>query len=213
MMKKSAVKRNNAQIKQEPDENTDEFDEIFDAEYEEISTIKAILLEILDVLKVFIIGLIVFFLIRSFICYLTIVHGESMEPTLHNRDVLFSWRLGYEPENGDIVTFDAPEEYGEKGDYWIKRVIATEGQTVKIDYDSNSVYVDGQKLNETYLGEEMEEDGDINEITVPEGYVFVLGDNRNDSKDSRFVGCINKEDLLGKSVFRIWPLKNIGKIN
>ena len=162
--------------------------------------------EIFEWIQAIAIAVVLALVVRSFLFTVVRVYGQSMEPTLHHNERMIVWRLGYEPEVGDIIIFESPEN---KKTYWVKRVIATEGQTVKIDYSENSVYVDGEKLDEAYLGEEMFEpviSGNITEITVPEDEVFAMGDNRNHSKDSRFVGCISEDNIVGKSVLRFWPL-------
>lgn len=153
------------------------------------------------------------FLVNLFVVRLAVVSGRSMMPTLEDRELLVVWQLGYEPEAGDIVVIDTSTEFFHR-EYIVKRVIALEGQTVTIDYDLNTVCVDGTVLEEPYI--------QYNEIdpmlspdwqplvqyTVPEGCVFVLGDNRNHSSDSRNsrYGMIPAEDLLGK-VTKVLPFK------
>ncbi len=171
---------------------------------------KSAVREIIEWVQAIAIAVVLALVVRSFFFTVVKVDGQSMEPTLQHSDRMIVWRLGYNPEAGDIVIFNPPNQ--EKNIYWVKRVIATEGQTVKIDYNTNSVYVDGEKLEEDYLGEEMYEpmvDHDITEITVPEGCIFAMGDNRNHSTDSRFVGCIAEENITGKAVVRFWPFTNM----
>ena len=150
-----------------------------------------------------------------FVVRLVGVDGNSMLPTLHNRDyLLLESNFLYDSEdvkNGDIVVLNVPY-YEEKGPI-VKRVIATEGQTVEVDYAHNRVLVDGVALNEDYIFPEI-----MYEIwdpayatqypaTVPEGCIFVLGDNRNNSSDSRFssVGMIDKRCILGKVLVVLLP--------
>lgn len=165
--------------------------------------------ELLEWVQAIAIALVLAILIRSFIFTVVRVDGSSMEPTLWNNDRMIVWRLGYEPKAGDIVVFNPPGY--EDNIYWIKRVIATEGQTVEIDYIENSVTVDGKKLDESYLGEEMAYMShlEIKEMTVPEGCVFVLGDNRNHSTDSRIVGAISTDRIIGKANLRFFPFSAI----
>ncbi|MCL2740022.1 MAG: signal peptidase I [Oscillospiraceae bacterium] len=151
------------------------------------------------------------FLLRQFVFTLVEVRGPSMENTLHNKNRLFVYRLFYQPHNGDIVVFDPPHA----NELYIKRVIAIEGQTVNIDYERNVVYVDGEIIDEPYIKEhDLNKDSrqSVLPTTVPAGHVFVMGDNRNHSLDSRYpdVGMIENKKLLGKAVLRVWPFKEFG---
>ena len=97
----------------------------------------------------------------------------------------------------------------------MKRVIAVEGQTVDIDFDRGIVYVDGEPLDEPYIAEATTEEQDfIGPIKVDEGCVFVMGDNRNHSTDSRTetIGCVDKRCIMGKVYFTLYPLKNFGSV-
>lgn len=135
------------------------------------------------------------------------VNGDSMYPTLHNTDRIVLTAFYDEPQNGDIVVTCQPCEEPVP-DVLVKRVIATEGQTVDIDFTRGIVYVDGVALDEPYVNELTYDREDFSgEVTVPEGYVFVMGDNRNNSTDSRDdrVGFIREEYVLGKALFRIAP--------
>ena len=165
--------------------------------------------ELLEWIQAIAIALVLALLIRNFIFTVVRVDGSSMEPTLWHNDRMIVWRLGYEPKAGDIVVFNPPGY--EDNIYWIKRVIATEGQTVEIDYSENSVYVDGEKLGESYLGEEMFylPHLEIKEMTVPEGCVFVLGDNRNHSTDSRVIGAVSVDRIIGEANLRFFPFNAI----
>lgn len=148
-------------------------------------------------------------LLNLWVCKLAIVSGDSMYPTLHDRDVLLIWMLNAQPEQGDVVVVNTPESGVMHGDRLVKRVVATAGQTIRIDYDENAVYVDGEALNEDYLNFEepdpMAEVYGTTDLTVPEGCVFVLGDNRNHSSDSRDprIGVIALEDIMGVEILRI----------
>ena len=119
--------------------------------------------------------------------------------------------LLYTPEQGDIIVF-RPEIEGEE-ELWIKRIIAVEGQTVYIDPDTCQVYVDGNRLDEPYLwGMLTIPHTTENPITVPQGCVYVLGDNRAISHDSRYedLGCVPIGQIAGRVIFRFWPLDSIG---
>lgn len=135
-----------------------------------------------------------------------------MEPTLLGGDRLIVSHLFRQPKRGDIVVIVQPES---ETPAIIKRVIAVEGQTVDIRFDTGDVWVDGQLLKEPYINEptHMKRDVDF-PVTVPDGCVFVMGDNRNHSLDSRDsgVGMVDKRYILGRAVFRLFPLKKIGTI-
>lgn len=137
------------------------------------------------------------------------IDGESMKNTLFDGDKAILTSFLYSPEVGDIVAIDAEQQIGKT---IIKRVIATEGQTIKIDYDNNRVVVDGIVLDEDYAASPtiMPTIGwDVPE-TVPEGYVFVMGDNRSVSLDSRSgsIQLIPKTMILGKAQFVIYPFEH-----
>lgn len=140
------------------------------------------------------------------------VIGTSMLNTLHNADKVIVLKYNYVPKNGDVVVISPVKNLDEA---IIKRVIATEGQTLSIDFTDGSVYVDGKKLDEPYIKERMwvQGDGEIPSV-IPEGYSFVMGDNRNGSLDSRFkdVGLIPNEKIIGKASLIIFPFSRFGVI-
>ena len=154
-------------------------------------------------------------LVFTFVGRLARVDGDSMNPTLEDGELLLVWSLGYQPEAGDIVILNKTVSEPLEGAAIVKRVIATQGQSVDIDYVSGTVYVDGVPLEENYILEEMYRPGNPyyqqTHFEVPEDSVFVMGDNRNNSKDSRHsgVGCIQQNYLLGRAVAAIWPLNRI----
>ena len=152
---------------------------------------------------------------------LTRVVGCSMDTTLEDGEMMLIWSLGYRPEAGDIVVLRKTEQTTDAflgQEAIVKRVIATGGQTVDIDYASGRVYVDGTPLDEPYLNEEMYRPGDPmmqnTHWEVPEGSIFVLGDNRNASTDSRhdLVGPVDENYLLGKAVLALWPFDKFGTL-
>lgn len=165
----------------------------------------------LQALVAVVVGLILVF---TFVGRIIGVVGSSMVPTLHNGDMLILQSIGYEPRQGDVVVLT--KEFGSVEGPIVKRVIATEGQTVHIDYATNSVYVDGERLDEPYINEPMRSLGvnTITDITVPEGCIFVLGDNRNNSSDSRLpeLGAVDERYVLGRVLFVIFPFQNFGVI-
>ena len=139
---------------------------------------------------------------------MVIVSGSSMYSTLWDGDwiLLISGSFYQEPEYGDIIV--ACKDTFNDGEPIIKRVIATEGQTVDIDFEAGIVYVDGKPLEElyTYTSTNFEE-GMVFPVTVEDGCVFALGDNRNNSRDSRdpSIGMIDRREILGKAIFLVFP--------
>ncbi len=151
-----------------------------------------------------IVAVIAVVILLTFFFRLIDVDGTSMEPTLINTDKVIVSELFYTPDNGDVVVISHGEEYDKP---LIKRVIATEGQSIRIDFDNNAVYVDGVLLDEPYIqGNTIRGDAEIPEV-VPQGKVFVLGDNRPVSLDSRYheVGLIDVDSIIGKAQFVIIP--------
>ena len=145
-------------------------------------------------------------LIFTFVVRIVRVSGESMRETLQDQDmlvVLNNWLCGtYEP--GDIVILQRDDFYG--GEPIVKRVIATGGQTVDIDFETGAVYVDGALLEEDYINElTFVEEGTEFPLTVPEGSIFVMGDNRNHSSDSRdaSLGTVDTRYVIGRACS--WP--------
>ncbi len=150
---------------------------------------------------------------------LTRVDGNSMNNTLKDGEMMLIWSLGYQPQQGDIVVLNKTDQVTDQllhSKAIVKRVIATGGQTVDIDYSTGTVYVDGEPLDEPYIKEEMYLPANPmmynTHWEIPEGSVFVMGDNRNASTDSRhdMVGPIDEDYILGKVVFALWPLEKFG---
>ena len=170
--------------------------------------------EIFDWLQCIVFALVACILIFLFIGRTVGVVGGSMENTLHEGERLIISDLFYTPDNGDIIVL---RQDTFRNDPIVKRVIATEGQTVDIDFENCVVIVDGVALDEPYTKEYgnytyLDKQDFRREITVPEGCVFVMGDNRNGSTDSRTdsIGCVEVEKILGKVIFRIAPINKIG---
>ena len=140
------------------------------------------------------------------------VIGQSMEPTFHEGDSVIISRLFYEPKQGDIVVL---RKLSFQEEPIIKRIIATEGQTVDIDFETGLVYVDNIPLTETYIAESTRIPLDFDgKTTVPENCIFVLGDNRNHSTDSRSssLGFIDERYIMGRVLFRLLPLDRFGLV-
>ena len=158
--------------------------------------------------------LLVVWLLLEFVVQRTDVEGSSMEPSLTNGDVLFVDKISYrfsDPERFDIIVFPYEQNPEKK---FIKRIVGLPGETVCIDTEGK-IYIDGELLEENY-GLETIASHTIGVAAQPivlgEDEYFVLGDNRNDSKDSRMsvVGNIEREDIIGRAWLRIWPIQEFG---
>lgn len=155
-------------------------------------------------LKSILVAVVLALVIRTFLLEVFLVQGESMLPTLQDRERLLVSKVQYyfrEPEPGEIIVFKVSPERD-----FIKRVIATAGDEVRVDFDG--VYVNGVRLQENYVLEKNNEKLFGPEV-VPEGYVFVMGDNRNNSMDSRSIGYVKLEEIKGKAMFVFWPLSHM----
>lgn len=144
--------------------------------------------------------------LNTFICQLVWVDGNSMYPTLHDHDLMLVRKIAYEPRQGDIVVLYADPDSILNGERIVKRIIGVSGQSVEIDTDANTVTVDGVTLEEPYLNDaeaDCLQGSTQTGITVPEDSVFVMGDNRNHSTDSRVLGSISTENVMGKAILTI----------
>ena len=207
---------------EEPTEAKEEYIEIeVNGVTEEKPKKKSAAKEILDWFLSIAIAVAAVVVLNMFVFVQVVVDGQSMYPTLHNKDRLIATRLMYTPEAGDIVVVEPYLREGSvKGKLmfgrtlYIKRVIATPGQT--IDLKAGQVYIDGELLKEAYIPEDVKtlEMSTPLPAKVPEGHVFVMGDNRENSKDSRdlSVGMIRYEQVVGKAVFRLLPVKDFGVV-
>lgn len=149
-----------------------------------------------------------------FFIRLIYVNGNSMNNTLFNGDLMLVSDFLYSPEPGDVVVFKKDEYNANKA--LVKRVIATEGQVVNIDFDTGAVFIDGVEIQEDYIREITKNKLDfIGPKTVPEGCVFVMGDNRNQSTDSRnaHIGMVDTRVILGKAYYVIYPIDEFRKIS
>ena len=201
-------------------ENNENFNEPIE-ETVEVSPKKSWKKEVLDWVVSIALAIVIAIVIRNFVFTLVEVEGESMYPTLDDGDRLFTRIIAYsKPQQGDIVIFNpsiSEEDRSPNKDLaYVKRVIATEGQTVTINEDGN-VEVDGEVLTEDYISETIRGvDPNATEFpfTVPEGTVFVLGDNRNRSHDSRSrdVGAVPIDNIIGKAQIRLLPFESFGSL-
>ena len=163
--------------------------------------------ELYDWIYCLLFALIVAVLPFSFVVHPIDVVGSSMVPTLHNGDKMLVSGLFYKPKAGDVVVFKKDEYDPNKA--LVKRVIATEGQEINMDFANGIVYIDGEPIAEPYINELTFNKLDfIGPKTVPEGCVFVMGDNRNASVDSRKkeIGMLDNRLILGRAYYVIFPL-------
>ena len=165
-------------------------------------------------LQALVMVLVALILIFTFVGRIIGVVGSSMYPTLHDGDLLLLQSIGYTPKQGDVVVLT--KEFDAAEGPIVKRVIATGGQHVVIDYNAGTVSVDGQVLDEPYINEVMVEPPreSITDVVVPEGSIFVMGDNRNHSSDSRDVtlGTVDERYVLGRALWVLLPFQNFGAI-
>lgn len=157
-----------------------------------------------------VIAVILALFIMTFIARSFSVDGSSMYPTLHHGERLLVDEISYRfraPERGDIIVFKYPANPKAK---FIKRIVGLPGDTILIR--DGTLFLNGEPISEPYLGERMV--GDYGPYVVPPGTVFVLGDNRNYSEDSRYrdVGYVPRNYIVGRAVLRFWPLDRIGLI-
>lgn len=167
--------------------------------------------ELIELGKSILIAIVAAFLIITFVFETVSVDGLSMYPTLYNKDRLIVEKVSYyfrKPTPGDIVVIKYPADPREK---FIKRVIAVGGDKVKVE--DNKVYVNNKPLDENYIFEQRMQD--FSEVTVPENTIFVMGDNRNNSLDSRDprVGFVKYNMVVGRAALRIYPFDRAGRLN
>jgi len=176
------------------------------AELSEDDKAARVKMELYDWLQCIVTAIICGVLIFVFLGRTIGVDGRSMLQTLKHNDRVIISNLLYTPQNGDIIVFQSPADQFEHP--LVKRVIATANQTIDINFDNGNVFVDGVLLNEPYINTLTTSMHDFREpITIPRGYVFVMGDNRNSSTDSRdnVVGLVDTRYILGKVLFILIP--------
>ena len=176
--------------------------------------------ELIKTILYFVILAAILFALRQFVFTPVVVKGDSMDPTLIDGERVIALK-NTDVKRFDIITFPAPDDPGKN---YIKRVIGLPGDTV--EYRDDQLYINGDKVDEPYLDEYKGELTDNQPLTadfdlkqlfdtekVPEGKLFVLGDNRRISKDSRIIGMINEEDVMADVKFVFWPINRIGTID
>ncbi|MBW4612644.1 MAG: signal peptidase I [Desmonostoc vinosum HA7617-LM4] len=154
-------------------------------------------------------------LIRTVIAEPRYIPSDSMVPTLYTGDRLVVEKISYRfhpPTTGDIIVFQPPAELQRKGypkdQAFIKRVIGVPGEVINVAH--GTVYLNGQPLKEEYIAEPPKQP--FLPVKVPEDEFFVMGDNRNNSNDSRYWGFLPRKNIIGRATFRFWPLDRIGLI-
>jgi signal peptidase I len=182
--------------------------------------------ELYDIIEILVIAACVVLMLYSFVCRVCIVSGGSMDTTLADRQLLMVSNINYTPDTGDIIVFHQTtnESFG-LNEPVVKRVIATAGQTIDIDFDTWTVTItdtDGSVsvLDESeymYLKEGytlLKSDFDY-PMEIPEGYIFVMGDNRNHSTDSRsrWIGLVDERRVMGKAILRLTPFSKFGTLD
>lgn len=180
---------------------------------------KSALRETIDTIVYLVVVCVLTLLFLKYVAQRTIVDGYSMEPNLYDKENLIVDKITYrfhEPERFDIIVF--PFRYDTTGKtFYIKRIIGLPGETVCIDEEGN-IYIDGTILEENYGKEtilEINRGYAAQPITLGDDEYFVLGDNRNNSSDSRFgaVGKLKREEIIGRAIFRFWPLSKFGTLD
>ena len=178
---------------------------------------KSVIQEILEDIVLIAVVILAVQIITNYIGIFSIVDGESMSPTLHDKEYLWVDKLSYhlsDPERFDVVIF--PVDYDTEEKHLVKRVIGLPGETIYID-EKGSIYINDEVLVEGYGKEVIDENKRgraSNKITLGQGQYFVLGDNRNNSSDSRSldVGNVYRDDILGRVLMRLYPFQRIGLI-
>jgi len=169
----------------------------------------------LDILEVIVFAVAIFLFIYLLVLQPHKIKGSSMEPNYHNGEYLLTDKLTYrfrEPKRGEVIVFLAP---GANGEEFIKRIIGLPNEDISIK--DNSVYINNQKLTESYIPSDIETRPGAflkqdQEVKIPDGYYFVLGDNRTFSSDSRTWGFVKKEVIKGKAWVIYWPISKAGVI-
>lgn len=169
----------------------------------------------LDMLEVVVFAIAIFLFIYLLVLQPHKIKGSSMEPNFPDREFLLTDKVKYrfsDPERGDVIVFKAP---GTSGDEFIKRIIGLPGD--KVSLQEGSVFINGKKLEETYLPKGVVTRGNAflregSEVTVPDKNLFVMGDNRDGSSDSRAWGYVPYKDIKGRAWVIYWPIEKMGTV-
>ncbi|NLI13136.1 MAG: signal peptidase I [Peptococcaceae bacterium] len=171
---------------------------------------------IIEYAKIIVTALVISFLLRTYVAEARYIPSESMLPTLKIGDRLIVDKISFEIkgindlQRGDIVVFNPPATFKSNDDIpLIKRVIGLPGETISIK--DGIVYINGAPLNEPYILEKPKTD--FRPYVIPENNIFLMGDNRNKSNDSRYWGPLPVQNIIGKAEFRFYPFADIGTIN
>lgn len=167
--------------------------------------------ELWDLGKTAAIAFMIMLVLNMFVFNLSMVKGESMQPTLEERERLFVDKIVYSftaPQSGEVVVLKDPSKGPDKKHYLVKRVVAVPGDTIEVH--NHVLYVNGEAQNEPYTDVQIE-DRDFAEIQLGDDEYFVMGDNRHygRSKDSRSFGSVHKKDIVGRAEFVFWPISKI----
>ncbi len=185
--------------------------------------------EVIDIVSAAMIPIFLMILLFTYVFRVAIVQGDSMLPTLQNEDRLLVSQLQTRPHTGDIIVINADDAvlFAPSGALYtaeglhksiVKRVVAVGGQTLDISEAEGQVYINGELLEEKYINTITQLPGMGNAfeypVTIPEGFVFVMGDNRDISLDSRYVnvGLVSEEEIEGTVLLRLYPLEKLGTV-
>ena len=178
-----------------------------ETEEEKLPPEQQLRLDLYDWIQSLMVALVIYIALFIFVVRVIDVSGSSMFPTLKDGDKMIVSNLFYKPKYGDVIVFKTDRYDPNKA--LVKRVIATEGQEISLDFERGVVYIDGSPIEEDYIAELTKTKLDfIGPKTVPEGCVFVMGDNRNASVDSRKteIGMLDTRLIIGRAYFVIYPL-------
>ncbi|WP_017690781.1 signal peptidase I [Paenibacillus sp. PAMC 26794] len=175
---------------------------------------KSWVVELWDWVKTIVVAFVIMMMLNLFVFNLSMVKGQSMQPTLVERDRLFVNKIVYHlgtPSLSDVIVLRDPSEGVEKKDFLVKRIVGLPGDTIEVR--DHHLYVNGEQQAETYTDIEVQ-DPDFGPITLEPDHFFVMGDNRHEgkSKDSRVFGSITSDQIVGKAEFIFWPFSELKKL-